>query len=183
MRFLYVNRHYIEFLQKFDASVMKLDNPNYKVNKFAIGVVFKVNEINYFAPVSSIKKKQLNNIDDTNLEDFYEKLSYPIVLDTFGREEIVATIKFNYMIPIHHKDVRSVITSKLQPMGYKKFVDNQYSFCLKNHAAIKNMAAKVYSNAVNRVDDFDKLCVDFKKLEEKYQSWILDIQQNFPFSL
>ena len=161
---------------------MDWENAKYKYPKYCLGVVFKINSLNYFAPISSIKENQLSSQDGLFLNDYFEKLSYPILDEHShqGHGKIVASIKFNYMFPIHHADCCYVNTSKFSDYGfetsYKNFVDKQYSFCLKHKEIIKQMANEIYNKAVNQIDDFHQYCLDFLSIEKAYNDWVMHHQ-------
>lgn len=157
---------------------MDWENPKYKYPKYCLGIVFKINNLNYFAPISSIKENQLSDQDGLFLNDYFEKLSYPILDEQShqGHNKIIASIKFNYMFPVHHADCSYVNTSKFLDYGfevkYKNFVDKQYSFCLKYKENIKKMANDVYNKAINKEEDFHNYCLDFSSIEVAYNEWI-----------
>lgn len=159
---------------------MHWDSADYTHPKYCLGIVFRIGNFNYFAPVSSIKDNQLSE-DSLFLNDFFEKLSFPIEVERVHHDEIVASIKFNYMFPIHHADLHYVNTSKFKEFGfdysYKVFVDKQYSYCLKHQDSIKDMAHKVYNKAILQHDNFHKYCLDFRLLEVKYIEWLNDHQK------
>lgn len=177
MNFWYPNESYVEYLRQFESGILNLKDDDYKVPKFCIGTVLKVNEINYFAPISGIKEeKQLSKFDNLSLNDFFSKFCFPIKTDRFGPDRIVSTVKFNYMFPVHHKDLEYVNTKKFPEYkfttGYQKLVVSEFNFCERHKSQIKEMAKKVYDNAISKTDDFDKYCLDFKLLEVKYDEWI-----------
>lgn len=181
MKFWYINKSYIDFLREnVTDKIMHWDSPNYNHPKYCLGVVFKINGLNYFAPISSIKEKQLSDQDGLFLNDYFEKLSFPIQVEHLHHGRIVASIKFNYMFPIHHADCCYVNTGKFSEYGfensYKIFVDKQYSYCLKHRDSIRKMASEVYNKAVNRIDNFHNHCLDFLLIEQAYQEWIKNHQ-------
>ena len=53
-----VDEDYCNFLRKFDNKVAY--NYDYKKNRPFVGVLFKINDCKYFAPLSSPKPKHLN---------------------------------------------------------------------------------------------------------------------------
>ena len=183
MKFWYLNEAYIEFLKLSEDGILNLHDEDYNVPKFCLGIVFKIEGFNYFAPVSSIKRKQRESHDDTVLKDFFAKLSYPVLSNAFGvKDELVASIKFNYMFPIHHKDLMYVNTDKFMEYnssgykftkGYIALVNSEYSYCLKHKEEIQKKAKEVYDKAVSGEDNFDKHCLNFKLLEEEHLKWIM----------
>lgn len=57
MNFYLINEEYLNFLRETDEKVMR-GSSFYKEDKFTLGVVFKINSICYYAPVSLIKEYQ-----------------------------------------------------------------------------------------------------------------------------
>lgn len=181
MRFWYINKSYIDFLRTNATDrIMHWDDPKYKYPKYCLGTLLKINEFNYFAPISSIKDGQLEQDNPLFLSDYFERVSFPIEVERSNNEEIVASIKFNYMFPIHHKDLLAVNTDKFLeygfPTGYKKFVAQQSVFCSKHKTKIREMANNIYEKATSKIDDYDKYCLDFKLLESNFLIWVANHQ-------
>ncbi len=66
MDFYSIDEDYNNFLQKYEKKhrgITKVPNITYRErNKFALGIVLKVGEVNYYVALSSFKKKQEANI-------------------------------------------------------------------------------------------------------------------------
>lgn len=57
--FYEVNVDYVKYLKQFDSRIPNVEYQNR--NKFLCGTLFKINGLNYFAPVSSFNIKQSSN--------------------------------------------------------------------------------------------------------------------------
>ncbi|MFR4520545.1 MAG: type III toxin-antitoxin system ToxN/AbiQ family toxin [Fusobacterium sp.] len=60
MKFYLVNEKYLDFLRTSESKIMN-GSSKYRGDKFVLGIVLKINSINYYAPISSIKPYQLKN--------------------------------------------------------------------------------------------------------------------------
>ena len=59
-KFYEVDKLYVNFLQKHES---KIPNISYANNdKFICGILFSVNDIDYYSPISSFNKQQKTNI-------------------------------------------------------------------------------------------------------------------------
>ena len=56
MKLYSVNDNYINYLRKFDTKVYDNKENNRKVMRKYLGIVLKINELNYYIPMSSPKK-------------------------------------------------------------------------------------------------------------------------------
>ena len=150
---------YCDFLRQTDPCVPStVDKKN---TRPFVGVIFKVNGIQYYAPLSSPKPKHQNM---KNQIDFLK-----INGGKWG------AINFNNMIPIHSK---SLFKIEMQPLSsdtkedriYKDLLNNQLDWCNANQEAILSRAAKLY-NTITQGKGTPALinrCCCFKLNEEQY---------------
>lgn len=162
--FYFVNEDYINFLKEkeiYHRGFTTVPNVVYSNReKFLYGTVLEVGEINYLVPVSSYARKQQDN--------------FLIKVSDHGKEKIVGSLRFNYMIPVPRKF--------LHVFNFKKEIDNQerrvlvekeYRFCRKHLATIRKRAKKTYDRVVNKVDQkLVKNSCDFPLLEKAYKDCI-----------
>lgn len=147
INFYTVDINYLNELKKIEK---KVPNTEYATNKkFFCGVVLTINGYNYFAPISSFKKKQQTNIAIYNNND-----------------EIISTIRFCFMIPIKKEHLRIKDISKITDTKYQKLLSRELQFCNQNEDIIKKAAHRVYNYGTNPNHKQYKNCCDFKKLEE-----------------
>jgi len=150
LNFFEIEGAYITYLQNIDKRVPKVDYSAVGLHdKFLCGIVLKVNEYDYFAPISSFKISQRTNI---------------IIKDDNGKD--VASIRFSFMIPVP-SDVVSLkrIADEVSPQ-YRMLLNMELRFCRRNASAIYSRARFVYDAATVKKDPLMlKICCDFKSLE------------------
>lgn len=148
--FIYVDYNYIKYLFKYDNRVRLKEERPY------IGVLFKLNDYNYFAPLSSGYKK--SNI-----------LTIPIDKDE-NKNESKGTIKLNNMIPIHKNSIIPLFINQEKRRDYRRLLQAQYFWCKYNANMIKQKAEKLYNKFIeNKLPKvYVDVCCDFKLLEEKH---------------
>ena len=111
LRFYEVDFEYIEYIQKFEKKIM--DSINSKSNRKFIGIVLKIDNLDYIVPLTSPKekhKKMKNNIDFLKMDN-----------------GLLGAINFNNMFPVpkelyFEKDINLEADIK-----YKNLLINQIS--------------------------------------------------------
>ncbi|MCQ2911267.1 MAG: type III toxin-antitoxin system ToxN/AbiQ family toxin [Clostridia bacterium] len=158
-----VKPEYCDYLRQFDKKVPF--NKDTKELRPFIGVLFEVNGCEFFAPLSSPKKK---HIEMKNSIDFYK----------IERGELGA-INFNNMIPVN-KDNYILInlninfsTDSINEIKYKKMILKQLIYMNNNYDIIKNKVQKLYeAYKTNRINQTIKSrCCDFLLLEQKCKNY------------
>ncbi len=152
MKLYVVNENYIKFLKKYDPRV-----PDNKEEKRPyIGVVFEINNLNYFAPLSSPKLKHLKMKENATF--------MKIKSGEFG------IINFNNMIPINHNNIEPLLPSD---KTRRNLIENQVRWFNSNKSSIKKKAKSLYilhSHKKLQKHHF-KICNNFRLLEEKCKEW------------
>lgn len=120
-------------------------------------VVFKIDDINYFAPISSNRKIQRTNLP------IYDR-----------NNNIIATIRFCFMFPapmsvLKEKNFR---TMNLIDPKYTDLVASEYKYCLSIEPQILQKAKAVYKIGCNKNHEFNYACCDFKELEAAYYRYL-----------
>ncbi len=152
-----VDSDYCDYLRKFDSKVAynKFDK---ELRPF-IGVLFKVNNCEYFAPLSSPKPKHLNM---KNSLDFFK-----INKGEFG------AVNFNNMIPVTKENYTLVDldreTSNVSEMKYQSMLKEQLRWLNSNYEQVKNKSHKLYTLFTEKKlpKNIMDRCCDFKLLESK----------------
>ena len=140
--FVYINENYLNYLKKYDVKVPE------KKNRIYIGALLRINNKEYFAPLSSPKEKHKtmkNNIDIFKIKN--------------GKLGIV---NLNNMIPVLPDDKcrETINLTFLKNSNDKK--DNQYfyllndqlRFCKKNEKQLLEKAENIHKIFIQ---EFDKL--------------------------
>ena len=167
LKLVKIDSKYCDYLRQFDNKVMY--NMNSKELRPFVGVLFKVNDYEYFAPLSSPKAKHLKM---RNTVDFYK-------IDG----GLLGAINFNNMIPVK-KDYYKIIyfdekkSNKLEEKYYELLKD-QITWLNENYIQVMSKAYKLYDlynngklckNMINR-------CCNFKLLEEKCELYDDDMME------
>ena len=147
---------YCDYLRKFDYRVAY--NKGLKELRPYIGILFIVNNLEYFAPLSSPKAKHLtmhNSIDLIKIKD-----------GEYG------VINLNNMLPVHRDNYEIIDLNSPSDVGEKKrfnLIKKQLRWLNSNRNTIYNNAINLYNLYIN-----DKLpqriknrCCNFPLLEEK----------------
>lgn len=154
LRFYEVDFEYIEYIQKFEKKIM--DSINSKSNRKFIGIVLKIDNLDYIVPLTSPKekhKKMKNNIDFLKMDN-----------------GLLGAINFNNMFPVpkelyFEKDINLEADIK-----YKNLLINQISWCnvSSNKERIYRTAKKLYKEITSKKENshFWSRCCDFILLEK-----------------
>ena len=157
LKIVKVNSEYCDYLRKFDNKV--------SYNKFEkelrpfIGILFKIDSCEYFAPLSSPKdkhKKMKNTIDFFKIK---------------GGE--LGAVNFNNMIPVNEKNYTLVDLNKetltLSELKYQKLLREQLAWLNANFNQVKNKSFKLYQlyNEGRLSKNIMDRCCNFKLLEKK----------------
>ncbi len=152
MKLYTVKDDYIKYLREFDNNVPY----NKEGRRPYVGIVLKVNEMNYFAPLSSPKVKHLEMKDNPTLT----KIS--------GGD--LGVINFNNMIPIATKELKIFTVHDLKN---RNLIDKQIRWIKSNKKNICHKAKKLYDlySYKKLKNNHFKICNNFKLLEEKCKKW------------
>jgi protein AbiQ len=160
IKFYDVENDYIQYLKNYDRKVPDVLYNNY--NKFICGIVFKIGEINFYAPISHSDKIQRTNL--------------PI----YDKGKIISTIKFCFMFPapmsvLTEKNFKSI--NNTDP-NYANLLSTEYNYCKSIIDEILKKASSVYKMGCNPNHVFYNECCKFKILEEAYKKYIINYKSN-----
>ena len=157
LKLVRVDYKYCDYLRSYDNKVIY--NNSSKETRPYIGILFTINDCEYFAPISSPKEK---HIVMHNSRDFFK-------IDN-GK---LGAINFNNMIPVTEDnytllDLDKIVTTT-EEVQYQILLRKQLIWLDNHYEQIRYKAQKLYDLYVN-----DKLpyvlklrCCNFKLLEEK----------------
>lgn len=157
LKIVRVDTKYCDYLRKFDNRVAY--NKNEKEIRPFIGVLFEINDCQYFAPLSSPKpkhKKMKNTIDFFKIK---------------GGE--LGAINFNNMIPVKEDNYYLINLNqkglKNKELKYQKLLKQQLNWLNANYNQVKTKSLKLYElyNTDRISKNIKDRCCDFKLLEEK----------------
>ena len=146
-----VSSKYCDYLRQYDYRV-PYNNYSKKHRPF-VGVLFKIEHFEYFAPLSSPKRKHLsmkNTLDFLKLKD--------------GK---LGAINFNNMIPVM-KNNYNIVTLQDLSDKYISLLDEQLSWINSHKIQIKNKSYKLYNlYKANKLPfNIKERCCNYVLLEE-----------------
>ena len=132
LKIVRVNPEYCDYLRKYDNKVAY--NKNEKELRPFIGILFKIDTCEYFAPLSSPKLKHKNM---KNTVDFFKI-----------KDGELGAVNFNNMIPVMEKDYIMVDLNKetltISELKYQKLLKMQLNWLNANYYQVKNKSFKLY---------------------------------------
>ena len=170
-----VDKKYIEYLKNFDD---KIQNVDYKLNlKPFIGIVIKINNFDYYVPISSPKPKHYKMKDGI---DF---------IRVKHQNRILGVLNLNNMIPILDKYVTILKYKEIEKYRFFKSEEQKNLYisllnielkCINlKYEEIKRKAMKLYLERLNNKNSrISQRCCDFKFLESKLNQFILNQEKS-----
>ena len=154
LKFYDVDVNYAHYLRGFDSRIPNITYASH--NKFVCGIVLKIGNYEYFAPISSNTTKQQTNM---------------IIRDKDGKA--LSSIKFCFMFPapsnlITVKDFKAI---RQTDPSYADLLEKELEFCKNNEISIRDKAQKVYAIGCNQNHVLHNHCCDFSLLETKLDEW------------
>lgn len=149
--FYEVNDEYIEYLSQFDKRMMYSKVETRKFKRKYIGILLKINQVNYIAPLSSYKEKH---------KQMKETIDFIKIKDK-------AVINLNNMFPVSMDEISKVIIEQVEDNSYKQLLRNEYNDCVPKFKKIMKNAKALYEQVTKYNMPIRKRCCDFKKLELK----------------
>lgn len=152
-----VKTSYCDYLREYDNKVPY--NMNKKETRPFIGILFNVDNFEYFAPLTSPKPKHLKM---KNTIDF---------LKIKGGE--LGAVNFNNMIPVKEQNYELIqlneSNTSIAENKYKKLLREQLNWLNENSIQVKKKSSKLYKLYTNDMlsRNIKDRCCNFKLLEEK----------------
>lgn len=152
-----VDHKYCDYLRKFDSRVMY--NAGVKELKPFIGVLFKVNDKEYYAPLSSPKPKHSslrNTLDIIKIDNG----NYGII----NFNNMIPVTKNNYEVIDLYKKIKNESELKRQ-----KLLKAQLRWLNNNYKYVSNKAIRMYNLYINNnlPKRVQNRCCNFRLLESK----------------
>ena len=156
-----LDTEYCNYLRKFDKKVPY--NFNEKETRPFVGVLFRIDDIMYFAPLSSPKPKHMK---------LKSKLDF-LKIDN-GK---LGAINFNNMLPVTEKNIIKLDLNKdsltNEEEKYTKLLKEQIYWLNRNSEKLYGRSKKLYDKYIDSSLDVNiaKRCCNFKLLEEKCKEY------------
>lgn len=157
LKIVRVDSDYCDYLRKFDSKVAY--NKFEKELRPFIGILFKIDTCEYFAPLSSPKPKHTKM---KNTVDFFKI-----------KNGELGAVNFNNMIPVATENYSLVDLNKetltMSELKYQKLLREQLIWLNANYNQVKHKSFKLYElyNKGKLSDNIKARCCNFKLLEEK----------------
>ena len=153
-----ISEKYINYLLPYAPHLFHNSKENQKNKRKYIGVILRINEINYFAPLSSYKEKHKQMKEAL---DFIKIKKY-------------AVINLNNMFPAPINECKYVDINNERNIHYKALLRSEYRFIKSIQEKVRKNAALVYNHKLKNGNStaLAKRCNDFLKLEDAYKNYI-----------
>ena len=157
LKFYTVNEDYIDYLSKFDSHV----SWNKEQKRPYIGIVLKVENYLYFAPLYSYK---------VGYDKYKDNPSFIRVEDRKGKN--VSIIRFAEMIPVPETAIQ-LLDFNSRGDKYRDLLQAESDFINDNKATIYSKAKKIYKNVVHiKIPFFISIACNFELLEQKSKEYV-----------
>ena len=176
-----VSDDYVNYLKQYDYRVFSSKEEDRIKDRKYLGVVLKINDCDYFVPLSSPKESDYKLVDNVKIirKDIIPIIRI-IVKNSSGENELKGTLKFSNMIPIPSNALINYDVNYENDEQYKILVLKEIDFINSNKDKIIKSARVIHNQKINNWDiGYIKQTVDFKLLEQKsieYASKVIDIK-------
>lgn len=153
MKLYIIDDEYIDYLSKFDNLIAL----NKSKTRPYVGIVLRINNISYFAPLYS--PKPVHNTYKDN----------PSFIKIKNGE--LGIIRFSTMIPVPEECIQLLDINK-QEDRYKRLLNKQVLFIREYEKEIYHRALVTYNGVTKRTNKFlINISCDFKILEKYYKNY------------
>lgn len=166
MKLYSVSDRYINYLRQFDNKVYD-NKENMRTNsRKYLGIVLKINNLNYYVPLSSPKQSDFN-------KNKIRKSIIPIIRITSSMLnstslELKGTLRLGNMIPVPKSELILYEPQSEENKNYKILVEKELEFINQNLNLIKKYAQIIYNQKTKNYNvSYINNVVDFKLLEQK----------------
>lgn len=151
LRIYEINPQYINYLSPHAPHLFHNKQPSQNNNRKYIGIILQINNLDYFAPLTSFKPKH-SKIKETL--DFIKLKDY-------------AVINLNNMFPVPTNQFTYVDINKIKDPHYKALLRAEYRIIKTQQNRIMKNAKIIYQHklANNNSTKLSQRCNDFSKLE------------------
>ncbi len=151
IKFYEVNSKYINYLLPYAPHLFHNKKKGQDNERKYIGVILHINDIDYFAPLSSFKNKH---------KKMQESLDF-IKVKTY------AVINLNNMFPVPYNQCKYIDINKECNLSYRNLLRSEYRFIKSIQEKIRKNALNVYKHKIQNGNktSLAKRCNDFIALE------------------
>jgi protein AbiQ len=152
-----VNPKYINYIVPYAPHLFHNKQPGQHNERKYIGIILIVNDMKYFAPLSSYKQK-------------HDKMKNSLDFIKIGN---YAVVNINNMFPVPDGEYTYVNISEVKNEHYRKLLMAEYRILKKLQDKIKKNALELYKHKKEKgiSTTLSKRCNDFSLLEEKCRQY------------
>ena len=152
IRLYEIDNQYIDYLSAFESHFFHNKLPGQQNERKYIGILLHINNMDYFAPLSSFKPKHKSmkeRIDFIKIKDY-------------------AVLNLNNMFPVMSGLYRYVDIQKEKNPNYRALLQAEYRIIKKQQERIFKNASIIYKHRIEKGTStpLSKRCLDFTKLEK-----------------
>lgn len=167
-----IDEEYISYLRKYDSKVQINSSVLHKDNKPFVGVLFEINNLKYFVPISSNKKDKLSRMFNKYVETGKKPIDMFFIEETYNDErKLLSVLNLNNMIPVCD---RAIINYNISQDKDYFLLRKEIAFCNLHKKKIISDSKRIYNAVITHSwQSLENRCCNFKSLEEKciyYQS-------------
>lgn len=170
MKLYSVSDRYIKYLKQFDKRVYDNKEETRTTSRKYLGIVLKINNLNYYIPMSSQKKSDYKNNE-------IRKSIIPIIRiiseeEFDGNPELKGTLRVSNMIPVPESELILYEPKLEKNKNYRILIEKELEFIGKNEDMIKRFAKIIYNQKTNNYNvSYIKNVLDFELLEQKCKEY------------
>lgn len=169
LNFYTVDLDYVNFLKKSEQEkrgfcrVPNMEYGDSRKPKFLCGIVLKVNQMDYYVPVTSYKQQKSDNF-----------------LIKADNGQVTSSLRFNYMFPIPQKLITERTITNEPDRSYRALLSQELRYCITNQETIHYLAERTHKRVILGKDyGLVVNSCDFLFLEQKCREYILGYQNEF----
>jgi protein AbiQ len=159
--FYTVKSDYVDFLKNAEVTkrgfsrVPDMAYSDKQKPKFLCGIVLKVNDVDYYVPVTSFKQQMPDN--------------FLIVAENGS---VLSSLRFNYMFPVP-KALTAVRVIDSEPdAAYRSLLSQELRYCVNNQVYIQRLAERTYKRVLlGKNQGIVRNSCDFRLLEDKCREY------------
>ena len=169
-----VNDGYVQYLRKeVTGRVISNLGDNYSVSRKYLGIVLKIDNYNYYVPLSSPKQA---DYEEVNGQMIIRKSIIPImrIIDTGsdGKEILLGTLRFSHMIPVPQSEILLYDVNAEKDIKYKSLIQKELRFVRRNTSKILKSASIIYKQKNSNLKiNYLNSTLDFRLLENAHDDY------------
>ena len=152
LHFYEIDPAYVDYIGTFEPHLYHNSQAGQANSRKFLGIVFQVNGLDFFAPLSSFKTK-------------FERMKQNPGLIKVGRFAIISLIN---MFPVPKECCSPVVFAQIADVKYRNLLQQEYRIIASKEALIRKNAAELYKQKVllKLETPLTQRCVDFALLEQ-----------------